>query len=377
MSQLKTLESIAVLGEQHAGERRVGLVPSDVRRLGGSLRVLVERGAGLAAGFTDEHYADAGAELVEREAAIAGASVVITVRAPLTVGALRPTSVLISLGAYDDHLATQLVRHSVVHLGLERVPRISRAQTMDVLSSQAAIAGYAAVLEGASHLDVILPMMSTAAGGLKPAKMIALGAGVAGLQAIATARRLGAMTHGFDVRAIAREQVESLGAKFVFPDIDKSNDSAGGYATRQSDVEQAILRRALAPTLIDMQLVITSAQVPSQRAPILIDDEAMQAMLPGSVIVDLAAEAGGNTTRTLPDEIVKFASVTIVGAVHMANRIAGDASRLFSGNVRALLQHLLDSEGRLSLRPDDEITSALLGGRVVASKPIVAEEVPR
>jgi len=233
---------------------------------------------------------------------------------------------------------------------------------MDVLSSQATIAGYAAIIEGARAIDTLLPMLTTAAGVVKPAKMIALGAGVAGLQAIATAKRLGAIVHGFDVREAAREQVESLGARFIFPEVElRSAEGADGYATDQSAEQQAALRRALAPALAQMQLVITSAQIPGRPAPLLIDDETLAGMALGAVIVDLAAESGGNTSRTQPDATVTVGGVLILGPTNLASLMATDASRLFSANIRALLQHLLDDDGRLQLRPDDEITSSLLG----------------
>jgi NAD(P) transhydrogenase subunit alpha len=236
---------------------------------------------------------------------------------------------------------------------------------MDVLSSQAAIAGYAAVIEGARALDVLLPMLTTAAGIIKPAKMIALGAGVAGLQAIATARRLGAITHGFDVREAAREQVESLGAKFVFADAALlSPEVAGGYAREQSVDQQARLRRALTGHLVPMQLIVTTAQIPGGPAPLLIDEETIAALQPGSVIVDLAAETGGNCVLTQPDEIVTVGGVRILGPTNMPSAAATDASRLFSGNIRALLEHLVDEQGHLKLESDDPITVALLAGQL-------------
>lgn len=205
-------------------------------------------------------------------------------------------------------------------------------------------------------------MLTTAAGIVKPAKMIALGAGVAGLQAIATARRLGAVAHGFDVREAAREQVESLGARFVSPgEALSAREAANGYAADQTADEQAALRRALAPTLAQMQLIVTSAQIPGQPAPLLIDDETLDGLAPGTVIVDLAAESGGNTSRTLEGEIAAFGGVKILGAGNLPSLMATDASRLFSGNIRALLEHLIPDGAGLQLRPDDPITAGLLG----------------
>ncbi len=234
---------------------------------------------------------------------------------------------------------------------------------MDVLSSQASVAGYASVLEGARLLDILLPMLTTAAGIIKPAKMIAIGAGVAGLQAIATARRLGAVTHGFDVREAAREQVESLGAKFVPVDLAMlAAEAAGGYAGQQSAEQQERLRRALAPHLASMNLVITTAQIPGRPAPLLIDEAAIAQMPPGSVIVDLAAETGGNCALTRPDELVTVGGVRILGPTNLASTAATTASQLFSGNIRSLLDHLIDDTGHLRLDPADPITGPLLGG---------------
>jgi NAD(P) transhydrogenase subunit alpha len=331
------LLQVGVLREQRPGERRVAMVPHDIRRLSVKAVVLIEREAGRDAGFPDNVYVEAGARVTSRGDVIAGSELLVTIRPPEAPQALRPGSILISLGGRDDDLASALRARSVTHLGLERLPRTTRAQSMDVLSSQAAIAGYAAVLEGARVLDVLLPMLTTAAGSIKPAKMIALGAGVAGLQAIATARRLGAITHGFDVREAAREQVESLGAKFVFPNVEVAPaEAAGGYAAEQSADQLTRLRRALTEHLAPMQLIVTSAQIPGKPAPLLIDEQTIAALQPGTVIVDLAAESGGNCVATRPDETVTTrAGIRILGPTNMPSAAATDASRLFSGNARA------------------------------------------
>jgi NAD(P) transhydrogenase subunit alpha len=362
-----------VIAERAQGERRVAMVPSDVRRLEPKVNFLVERGAGQAAGFADEAYALGGATLTSREALLAQADVIVAVRFPADVDAWRENGVLISLGSRDAALEAALAKRRVTHLGLERVPRIARAQSMDVLSSQAAIAGYAAVLEGARSLDVMLPMSTTAAGSIKPARMIALGAGVAGLQAIATARRLGAITYGFDIREAAREQVESVGAKFIHTGTPlASADGSGGYAAEQAAEEQERLRRALAPELTSMQLIITTAQVPGRRAPLLIDAATLAALTPGTVIVDLAAESGGNCSATRPDEVVEVGGVRIHGPTNLPSTVATDASRLFSGNLRSLLEHLLGANGQLRLDNGDPIAGPLLGSQtrsVPASPP--------
>jgi len=354
--------NIGVLAEHFPGERRVALVPADVRRLTKLATVTIERGAGAEAGHRDDAYIEAGATIVDRLAIVSSARVILGVRAPSDLSSFRPGTLVVSLGGRDEDVARTVSARELNHLGLERLPRTARAQAMDVLSSQATIAGYAAVIEGARELDVLLPMLTTAAGSVKPAKMIALGAGVAGLQAIATARRLGAVVHGFDVREAAREQVESLGARFVSPgEAMKAREAANGYAADQSANEQAALRRALAPTLAQMQLIVTSAQIPGRPAPLLIDDETLAGLAPGTVIVDVAAETGGNTSRTEPGETVTAGGVKIVGSVNLPSQMAADASRFFSGNVRALLEHLIPDETGLRLRLDDPITAALLG----------------
>ena len=374
--------TLVVLAERLPDERRVALVPREIAKLSAKVRVMVEAGAGAEAGFSDDDYRTAGAMVGGRDQMLAAADIAVAVRAPERLAGLRTGATLISLGAHNAELAATLLAQGINHLGLERLPRITRAQSMDVLSSQATVAGYAAIIAGAQALDTLMPMLTTAAGSIKPARMIALGAGVAGLQAIATARRLGAVAHGFDVRAAAREQVESLGAKFVFPDTSVPSsgvpssgpprsgpppsgltvaEAAGGYASDQTVDQQAVLRRALTPALADMQLVVTSAQIPGRPAPILIDDETLAAMTPGAVIVDLAAETGGNTTRTKADRVVTVGRIRILGSTHLPSLMATDASRLFSNNLRALLDHLLDEDGRLRLSRDDAITDALLG----------------
>jgi NAD(P) transhydrogenase subunit alpha len=353
--------TIGLLRERVPGERRVALTPPDIRRLANRATILVERGAGSEAGFSDAEYAAAGARIAKNEDVLAQARVVVQIRPPHRSLLLRPGTLFVSLGGRDEAVASILREKSVVHLGLERLPRITRAQSMDVLSSQASIAGYAAVLEGARQLDVSLPMFITAAGTIKPARMMALGAGVAGLQAMATARRLGAMAHGFDVRQAAREQVESLGATFIAPGISGlSGEAAGGYAGEQSADEQHRLRRALATHIASMRLIIATAQIPGRPAPSLIDEETVAAMQPGSVIVDLAAESGGNCTLTRPDEITTAHGVRILGPTNLPSAVATNASQLFGGNIRALLEHLIDSDGQLILDREDPITGALL-----------------
>jgi NAD(P) transhydrogenase subunit alpha len=356
--------NIGVLLERAARERRVALIPADIKKLISKAGFVIESGAGREAGFDDHAYVEAGARIGDTWQVLEDCDVVVKVRPPgrsETPGAGRT---LISLGGHDPNLGEFLRKRAVIHLALERVPRTTRAQAMDVLSSQASIAGYASVLEGARALDILLPMLTTAAGTIKPARMIALGAGVAGLQAIATARRLGAVVHGFDVRAAAREQVESLGAKFVSADTDiGAGEGVGGYAREQSREQQARLRRALSAHLATMQLVITTAQIPGRPAPLLIDDHALEMMQPGAIIVDLAAETGGNCESTRPDETVTVNGVRIMGPTNLPSLLARDASRFFSGNIRALLAHLLEGSSRLKLDASDPISAALLASQ--------------
>ncbi|NLS06006.1 NAD(P) transhydrogenase subunit alpha [Rhizobium sp. P32RR-XVIII] len=353
---------IGLLSERHDGERRAAIVPADIKRMANRVTFIVERGAGTKSGYSDQAYMEAGAAIVDRTDLKSSSDILLGVRAPIDLSDLPKGKILISLGGRDIDVLDAVLERDIKHLGLERLPRTTRAQAMDVLSSQATVAGYAAVIEGARELDVFLPMLTTAAGSVKPAKMIALGAGVAGLQAIATARRLGAMVHGFDVREAAREQIESLGARFVsLGDALKSQDVANGYAGEQSADQQARLRQALASTLAQMQLIVTSAQIPGRTAPLLIDDAALSSLTPGTVIVDLAAETGGNTSRTKPGETIRFNGVTIIGSVNLPSQMAADASRLFSGNIRALLEYLIPDETGVLLQSEDPIVGPLLG----------------
>jgi len=355
---------VGVLLERASGERRVALIPADIKKLNSKATVIVESGAGREAGFDDNTYIGAGARIAAQCEILEISDVIVKIRPP-GVNEIPPSGrTLVSLGGRDPYIVESLRKRSVIHLALERIPRTTRAQAMDVLSSQASIAGYASVLEGARALGMMLPMLITAAGTIKPARMIALGAGVAGLQAIATARRLGAVVHGFDVRAAAREQVESLGARFALVDAGiGAGENAGGYAGEQSSDQQAQLRRALSTHLATMQLVISTAQIPGRPAPLLIDRETLGMMKPGSVIVDLAAETGGNCEVTRPDETITVNGVRVMGPTNLPSLVASDASRLFSGNIRSLLTYLLEESRQLHLDASDPISGALLDGQ--------------
>jgi NAD(P) transhydrogenase subunit alpha len=353
---------VGVPQETLPGERRVALAPEGVARLRKSgVEVAVERGAGRSAYFPDEAYSTAGATLSDQADAF-GADVVVKVQKPSLSEAqgLKSGGLLVSLlpVATSVDLLQVLADRGVTALVLERVPRITRAQSMDVLSSQATIGGYKAVLLAAEHSAKLLPMLTTAAGNIPPAKAFVIGAGVAGLMAIATARRLGAVVSGFDIRAAAREQVMSLGASFVGPEPAADAEAAGGYARAQSAEEQQRTLEALAKHIKDQDLVITTAQIPGRQAPRLITADMVASMRPGSVIVDLAAEQGGNCELTRPGEIVDRNGVAILGAVNLPSSVPYHASLMFSKNVFTLLQHLI-KDGSITLSLDDEIAGPM------------------
>jgi H+-translocating NAD(P) transhydrogenase subunit alpha len=348
---------VGVPKELVAGERRVALVPETVSRLAaGGFDVIVEAGAGAAASFPDAAYVDAGASI---EPSALAADAVVKVRAPSEQEAagLREGSVLIAfLQPLTDQAGIErLAARGVVAFAMESIPRITRAQPMDALSSQSTVAGYKAALLAADRLPRFFPMLTTAAGTVAPAKVLVLGAGVAGLQAIATARRLGAVVTGFDVRPVVKEQVESLGASFLDLGI-RGEEAEGGYARELTDEEQRRQQDELARVMADFDVVITTALVPGRPAPKLIPASTVGAMRAGSVIVDVAAEAGGNCELTEPGEVVERHGVTIVGLTNLASEMPFHASQLYSRNVAALLQHLAPG-GELALDFDDEITA--------------------
>jgi NAD(P) transhydrogenase subunit alpha len=349
---------VGVPKESAPGERRVALVPESVSRLAAAgSEVTIETGAGAAAGFPDDLYREAGATVADD--AYADAQLVARVRKPggdelarlkegvVLVGFLEPLT--------DAEGVARLAERGVVAFAMESIPRITRAQAMDALSSQATVAGYKAALIGAERLPRFFPLLMTAAGTVAPAKVLVVGAGVAGLQAIATARRLGAVVSGFDVRPVVREQVESLGATFLDLGI-RGEETEGGYARELSEDEQTAQQEALEQRLPEYDVVITTALVPGRPAPQLIPAAAVAAMRPGSVIVDLAAEAGGNCELTEPGEEVEREGVTIVGLTNLASTMAYHASQLYSRNLTALLLHLAP-EGELTLDFADEITA--------------------
>ena len=358
---------IGVPKETASGERRVALVPELVTKLTESgIDVVVEAGAGEAASFTDEAFREAGAELGDPWAA----EVVAKVRKPSDeeLGRLREGQVLIGFlqPLTDQEGIERLASRGVTAFAMESIPRITRAQSMDALSSQATVSGYKAVVLAADRLPKFLPMLMTAAGTVAPAKVLVIGAGVAGLQAIATARRLGAVVSGFDVRPVVKEQVESLGAKFLELGV-VGEETEGGYARELSEEEQRRQQEELEARIGDFDVVITTALIPGRPAPRLIPRSAIESMRPGSVIVDLAAEAGGNAELTQPDEEVSHDGVTILGPTNLPSSMPYHASQLYARNVSALVQHLAP-EGELKLDFEDEITA----GACVTRK----EEVP-
>ncbi len=350
---------LGVPNQSAQGEKRVALVPDVAKKLAArGVESVVESGAGELSHIPDQAYSDAGATIGSADDAW-GAEVVAVVRAPTTdeIGRLGRGSVLIGfLGPLTNPDTTQaLASQGVTAFAVEAIPRISRAQAMDALSSQASIGGYRAVLLAAVEMGRFFPMLTTAAGTIKPASVLVLGAGVAGLQAIATARRLGAVVTAFDVREAVREQVESLGARFLELDMGLEDaEAAGGYARQLTDEEQQKQRELLAVEIGKMDAVISTAAVPGRRAPLLVTEQAVKNMSPGSVIVDLAAETGGNCELTEPGQTVVKEDVTIVGPINLASTMPDHASSLYARNVQSLLELMVD-EGELRLDFEDEI----------------------
>jgi H+-translocating NAD(P) transhydrogenase subunit alpha len=352
---------LAVPREAASKERRVALVPETVSKFRASgVTVRVARGAGVAASFPDDLYQHAGAELVDgAQALVAQADAMVTVGRPDSqlLGATKKGAVVIGflnpLG--DPQYVEELARSGVTALAMEMIPRITRAQSMDALSSQSNIAGYKAVLLAAGTLPKFFPMLTTAAGTIPPARALVLGAGVAGLQAIATARRLGAVVSAYDVRAVVKEQVQSLGANFLEFELGADAEGAGGYAKELTPEQQERQRSWMVEQIGANDVVVTTALVPGRKAPVLVSEAAVTAMRPGSVIVDLAAEAGGNCALTQPDEVITSPNgVTIIGTTNLAATMPYNASQLYSRNVYALLSPWI-KDGTLSVDMDDDV----------------------
>jgi len=355
-----------------AGEHRVSLTPDVVTRLAKEgHEVVVESGAGTAAGFIDEAYVAAGASIGDAVRAWS-ADVVCSMEYPSNQGlmSLRSGAVLLGMLQPLDAPArlTALAETGVTAIAFEVVPRTTRAQSMDVLSSQATVAGYQAVLMAAEKLDKFFPMLTTAAGTIAPSKVLILGAGVAGLMSIATARRLGAIVSAFDVRAEAAEQVESLGAKFVSVDMEQQDSSAtGGYAKEVAEDTQARIIAGLAKPVADSDVVITTAQIPGRPAPLLITQQMIESMRPGAIVIDLAAPTGGNCELTQAGRTVVHSNVSIIGPTNLPSMAAGDASRMYGRNALALMKLFLSAEGVNVDFEDDIIEGSVVthGGNVV------------
>ena len=367
---------IGVPKESWPGETRVAIVPAGVATLAkAGLEVAVEKDAGVQAGFPDSSYEAQGARIVPRHELFASSDILLTVRATPVDGEVHSGQAIVGfaapLGAPEG--VRQAAAAGVTMLSMELMPRITRAQSMDALSSMATIAGYKGVLLAADALPRIFPMLMTAAGTISPAKVFIVGAGVAGLQAIASSRRLGARVEAYDVRPAVKEQVQSLGAKFVELPLEAADaEDKGGYAKAQDESFYRRQREMMLKVVAASDVVITTALIPGKRAPILVTTEMVEAMQPGSVVVDLAAERGGNCELTVPDQRVVHKGVTIIGPSNPAALVPYHASQMYSKNIITFLLHLLGKEGAkqpsLPINPEDEITRETLltrDGRVV------------
>ncbi|WP_119421422.1 Re/Si-specific NAD(P)(+) transhydrogenase subunit alpha [Desertibaculum subflavum] len=365
---------IAIPKERRAGEKRVAATPDSVKKLIGlGQQVVVEAGAGAGCSIPDDHYTAAGATIAPDEAsALKDADLVLKVARPLTAAEGTDEVALMKKGAsligmlaplQNREQAKTYAAQGVQAFAMELVPRITRAQSMDVLSSQANLAGYKAVLDSTLHFGRAFPMMMTAAGTVAPAKVFIMGVGVAGLQAIATAKRLGAVVMATDVRIATKEQAESLGAKFVMVDDEESREAqtSGGYAKEMSDAYKAKQAQLIADTVPKMDIIITTALIPGRKAPVLVSEAMVKTMKPGSVIVDLAVEMGGNCPLSRPDEVVEVGGVKIVGYTNVPSRLAVDASSLYARNLLNFITPLIDKQSKaFKIDYEDEIIKGTL-----------------
>ena len=368
---------ISVLRERRSGETRVAATPETVKKLVASGHlVTIESDAGKTAGFLDSAYEEAGASIAKDAAGtVQGADIVFKVRGPEEgeIATLPDGAALIALMepfAMDPKVIAGLNAKKIAALSMEFTPRITRAQSMDALSSQSNLSGYRAVIEGAQIYGRAMPMMMTAAGTVAPAKVFVMGAGVAGLQAIATARRLGGVVTATDVRPAAKEQVASLGAKFIAVEDEefKAAETAGGYAKQMSAEYQAKQAELTASHIAKQDIVVTTALIPGRAAPVLITEEMVKSMKPGSVIVDMAVAQGGNCPLSAPDEIVDVGGVKVAGFSNLPARLPADSSSLYSKNLLAFLPLVTAEDSSLNLDTDDEVVTAMLltrGGETV------------
>lgn len=358
---------LAVLKDGKPSETRCAATPETIKKyVGLGLQVEVEKGLGEQAGFPDQDYAENGATLVEAKAIGKDADLILSVNAPAdkTLANFKKNAVL--LAVLDPHNRQDAVasyaKAGIQAMAMELMPRITRAQSMDVLSSQSNLAGYKAVLDATNEYGRALPMMMTAAGTIAPAKVFVMGAGVAGLQAIATAKRLGAVVSATDVRAAAAEQVESLGASFVMVDQDEtdSGETAGGYAKEMSEDYQKRQAALVSEHIAKQDIVICTALIPGRQAPVLVSKEQAESMRPGSVIIDLAVEQGGNCVLSKPGEVVNHQGVKIVGHTNVPGRLAGNASELYARNLYNFIDTFYDQESQnLNLDAEDEIIAGI------------------
>lgn len=357
---------IAVPAETQTHEKRVAATPETVAKfIAAGCTAVVERGAGQGARFSDAAYEKAGAHLAEDFRSTCADAALLLKVAPLSSVELkqvaRNTAVVSFAHPFSNLLLKDYADAGLTCFSMEMIPRISRAQSMDVLSSQANIAGYKAVLLAMEHYSRFMPMLMTAAGTVQPARVLILGAGVAGLQAVATARRMGAMVEVFDVRTAAKEQVESLGARFVEVESDQSAEDAGGYAKEMDDDYKRRQSDLVAEHAAKADIIITTALIPGKPAPLLITEDMVQSMRAGSVIVDLAVEMGGNCSLSEMDQVVEKYGVTLVGVGNIPSLMATDASQLYARNILNFIQPMIGDDGaRLQINLEDEITAASL-----------------
>ena len=356
---------IGVAKETWPGEVRTALVPANATKLIKSgFSIAMQRGAGAAAGFTDESYADAGVTMMNSRAEVmAAADIFLAVRKPDTdeVAQLKASAISVSfLDPYNEKaLIEALAAKGVTSISMEMIPRSTRAQKMDALSSQANLAGYVTVVQAAFHSPKIMPMMMTPAGTIAPARVFVIGAGVAGLQAIATAKRLGARVEAFDTRPVVAEQVQSLGAKFVEIDLGEVGQTEQGYAKELTPEQLELQREGQKAVIAQSDVVITTAQLFGRAAPVIVGRDMVEAMKPGSVVVDMAVESGGNVEGSVMNEVVDINGVKVVGQGNLPGEVARNASEMYSNNLLNLLQEFWDEEAKtLNLDPEDDIVQS-------------------
>ncbi len=366
---------IAVPAETHANEKRVALVPDAVKKLTrAGFELLLEAGLGNHAGFSDAEYEEAGAAITtDRTAIFATADILLRVRKPSSDEIAQMKSGVVHVSYLDPYNETALIdalaAQGVRAISMEMIPRTTRAQKMDALSSQANLAGYVMVIEAAKQLDRILPMMMTPAGTISPSRVFVIGAGVAGLQAIATAKRLGARVTAFDTRPVVAEQVQSLGAKFLDIDLGETGQTKDGYARELTPEQIALQQQGMKDAIAESDIVITTAQVFGRPAPRIVNIDMVHAMKPGGVIVDMAVESGGNVEGSKPDEIVDVGGVSIIGISNLPSVVPKDASQMYSSNLFNLITEFWNAETKVfTLNPDDDIVKGCLitdGGQIV------------